>query len=342
MKIIMNAAEMIRDEIWFVPYMTRKLVSLNIHSGEVRVRASIDMQGPIDKNQVLSIAKWNDSLFILPAFGHEIYEYNTISEKLNVISIRNSCIEASNKVFFISLYVLKDRLYILGYQYVGIAIINLNDFSIDFVNVDDFQLPLEKSKGCFGKQLYEYNGILYIPFDGVDGWLEFNTENHQYKRVILSEKHEGYSAIAIKNNILYATPRYEGNLLRYDLVSGKHEKRRINDKAIRSFCAISVEDKIILHKDDEIFSTDIQEWNDMVIEDNNYCFVKNCKEYKLTLDTEGILKIISDKEYIFDINQVTENDNLQKELNCEKCDTVNVVLERDVFCLTDFIARLKC
>lgn len=225
MKIVINSAELVGNDIWFVPYMTNKLVSLDIHSGDAQIRTEIEMLDPIDENIVLSIEKWNNSIFILPKLGQEIYEYNVVSNKLSVIKISEPSSNEKNNEIYSSLIAVEDKLYVLGYNCPKIVIINLRTHIVSSVEVFDNILSYENSKGIFGKQSFIYNGVLYIPFAVMDGWMELNIENNQFNKVILSDNNEGYSALIIKNNILYAAPRFEGSLLRYDLVNGKYEKK---------------------------------------------------------------------------------------------------------------------
>ena len=340
MKIVINSAELVGNDIWFVPYMTNKLVSLDIHSGDAQIRTEIEMLDPIDENIVLSIEKWNNSIFILPKLGQEIYEYNVVSNKLSVIKISEPSSNEKNNEIYYSLIAVEDKLYVLGYNCPKIVIINLRTHIVSSVEVFDNILSYENSKGIFGKQSFIYNGVLYIPFAVMDGWMELNIENNQFNKVILSDNNEGYSALIIKNNILYAAPRFEGSLLRYDLVNGKYEKKRVNNHPIRSFSAISDEDEIVLYKDEIPFNTNIQKWKDMFIKYENYYFVKVRHGYKIMLNTDGILEINSDNDYFLDINEVMKDTSLQKELNCQKLGSENLVIEGKILLLSDYIERL--
>lgn len=340
MKIVINSAELVGNDIWFVPYMTNKLVSLDIHSGDAQIRTEIEMLDPIDENIVLSIEKWNNSIFILPKLGQEIYEYNVVSNKLSVIKISEPSSNEKNNEIYSSLIAVEDKLYVLGYNCPKIVIINLRTHIVSSVEVFDNILSYENSKGIFGKQSFIYNGVLYIPFAAMDGWMELNIENNQFNKVILSDNNEGYSALIIKNNILYAAPRFEGSLLRYDLVNGKYEKKRVNNHPIRSFSAISDEDEIVLYKDEIPFNTNIQKWKDMFIKNENYYFVKVRHGYKIMLNTDGILEINSDNDYFLDINEVMKDTSLQKELNCQKLGSENLVIEGKILLLSDYIERL--
>ena len=340
MKIVINSAELVGNDIWFVPYMTNKLVSLDIHSGDAQIRTEIEMLDPIDENIVLSIEKWNNSIFILPKLGQEIYEYNVVSNKLSVIKISEPSSNEKNNEIYSSLIAVEDKLYVLGYNCPKIVIINLRTHIVSSVEVFDNILSYENSKGIFGKQSFIYNGVLYIPFAVMDGWMELNIENNQFNKVILSDNNEGYSALIIKNNILYAAPRFEGSLLRYDLVNGKYEKKRVNNHPIRSFSAISDEDEIVLYKDEIPFNTNIQKWKDMFIKYENYYFVKVRHGYNIMLNTSGILEINSDNDYFLDINEVMKDTSLQKELNCQKLGSENLVIEGKILLLSDYIERL--
>lgn len=337
MKVIIDAAELIKDELWFVPYMTRNLVSFNIHTKEIKVHSNINLEGTSYRNYIISMAKYKDFLLALPKLGQKLYIYNTLNDEMKVISVCDSKYGDIEKDAYVSMYVCGEKLYLFGYAYKGIGVYDFNSEELFFLNPFEKMPKSNNQWGYFGKQAFECNKKIYVPFASMDGWIEINTITGQIKSNILNDAlEEGYSAIAIKDDYLYAVPRFSGSLLKYDLRSKSYEKKKIVSETIRSFCAISAAENVVAYKDDIPFVTDLYEWNEVLINSENYEFVKIGNDYQIFFDIDSHLKIVIDKEeYNIDLS------NVGKRINLGNWDIPDIMKEGRVFRLQEYIERIS-
>lgn len=206
------------DKAVFVAKQLNMIYMLDLTTREVKIVGSIPGEDFFGERLIGDIKYWNNQVIFVPLNAKKIWIYCLeCSEWQGVTFEQNLSPDCNYK--FMGSYLYEDQLYMFGFGYPGIGILNLNDHSIKFIDVtvgENEQLKTA-SDGCFwGMNYVIKDSKIYLASLRSNMVMKFNVETLKKEWISVGSSSNRYIGMDWDGQYFWLAPRTNGNIVKWD------------------------------------------------------------------------------------------------------------------------------
>lgn len=292
------------NKVFFSSISRNIVYKCDLHTGKTSIIGIVPGEDYFSKRLFGGIEVWKESLYFIPLNAKKLWIYNTELKKWNSIDIRNAD-KSNNELKFFASCIYKNKLYMFGFRYPAIIII---DLETECVVYDEDSLKKvtvcsqKKHDGIFRTNYVKKSNYIYLASCVSNQVFKYNLEEYKGRWYDIGESSDRFSGIVFDGEYYWLSPRMNSKVIKWDgkckienyyLKNDDKGDGRVHNLGIaidenRNIVIPSLDDTLsyIKTKDEEYFEKKIE---------NKYLLFRNTGKELIYTNLAGEIVICSDE-----------------------------------------------
>lgn len=209
----------IDDKLYFMNIDSNVFFSINVNAGNIVYEGSIPNE---HKNtyRCARIFSYKRILIFIPINSKNVSFFDVDRKIWKQIEV--DCSKGYKKNKFFSAHIYNDKLFLVGAAYPAIMVINMNDYSVDYIMgiFDERIKDSNYAQDCFVRvDTVLKENKLYMASCVSNHICIVNLDNYSWKWKKIGDSYNRYSGIAWDGRRFWLAPRYRGSIIIWDSVA---------------------------------------------------------------------------------------------------------------------------
>lgn len=207
-----EAGILIDDNVYFFSSEYNLLYKIHIPDFSISIISHIPCEKIYATGWFRDVIFWKGKLIFVPSYAEKIWIYDLSSGKWDSISIDYPEIELK----FGGALTYKDNMFLFGIYYPFILKVNLNNYSISYIEVESCIERKKEKEGLFFSNVVSVGHMAFCPVSVSNQVLQFDLRTSEYKWHYIGSKDNKYSGIDFEKGYFWISPGWKGKIVKWD------------------------------------------------------------------------------------------------------------------------------